>query len=134
MENAVKIFIIDDDPVHHYLTHQICVVAGISFVIQPFFNGKEALDYLTAHHFAPAILPDVILLDINMPIMNGWQFLQELEPHTTNVSRCNLYIVSSSIATDDIEKSKTFTMVKEFISKPLATKKVKEIVALATTI
>ncbi len=64
--------------------------------------------------------PDIIFLDINMPRMDGWEFLQEFEKlPDTILNKCSVYMLTSSIDPNDIEKSKTYKTVKNFFSKPL---------------
>jgi CheY-like chemotaxis protein len=70
----------------------------------------------------------MILLDVNMPQMNGWDFLEEYEKLPLQaIAKTKVYIVSSSINNRDIEKSKTYKTVSGFISKPLDTEKMNEI-------
>jgi CheY-like chemotaxis protein len=72
-------------------------------------------------------LPDYILLDINMPIMNGWDFLDEYKRLSIDpLGKTKIYIISSSVFSNDINKAKSYNLVKSFISKPLSVEKIKE--------
>ncbi|MFY8107832.1 MAG: response regulator [Bacteroidia bacterium] len=86
-------------------------------------NGLEAIKYLKLESEKPENdrnIPDLILLDINMPVMNGWDFLEEFQQNLfTFFSKTSIKILTSSIDPRDIDKSKSFPAVNEFISKPL---------------
>ena len=92
-------------------------------------NGKFAIDQLVEiQKKDPANLPDYILLDINMPIMNGWEFLDEytrlnLDP----LGKSKIFIISSSVFSNDINRARSYPLVKSFISKPLSVEKIKEL-------
>jgi len=95
-----------------------------------FRNGKEALDYFirALEKTEDSEVPQVILLDLNMPVMDGWQFLKELEQHNfPQLKNTTLYIVSSSINPADIERSKTINFVHDFLVKPISTEELIEI-------
>ena len=72
------------------------------------------------------VLPDLILLDLNMPIWDGWFFLTEIEK-TVFVKKIDIMIVSSSINTEDITRISENKLVKGFISKPLSIDVMKEL-------
>ncbi|GER60406.1 response regulator [Patiriisocius marinus] len=91
-----------------------------------FNNGKEALRKLKSIIDSGEDLPDLILLDLNMPIMDGWQFLDNFTQIEVD-KKIIIYIVSSSIDPVDIERSKKYGMVSNFVVKPISTDKVKEI-------
>ncbi len=123
--------IIDDDPIFVYGT-KVLLNYNSSFCsnIIVFENGEEAMDDLKFMLKTNKELPEVIFLDLNMPIMNGWEFLDELKKMDLK-KRIGVYIVSSSIDKVDEEKSKKYDMVIDFISKPLTTNKLQQL--LATT-
>ncbi|WP_223170262.1 response regulator [Maribacter aquimaris] len=112
--------IIDDDPIFVYGT-KVLLNHNCSFCTTVIVheNGQEALEDLTSMINKGEQLPDVIFLDLNMPVMDGWEFLDEfVKLPLENIPR--LYIVSSSIDQRDIEKAHTYTIVKDFIVKPLS--------------
>jgi CheY-like chemotaxis protein len=124
-----NIFLIDDDPIFVFLTRKIISSTATTSEISEFSDGQTAIDFLNAIANSPELLPDIIFLDLSMPVMDGWQFLQEyilLEPRLKK--RITLYIVSSSISPHDVERSKTFQVVSDFLIKPLEEEKIAEII------
>ena len=122
MSNKV-ICIIDDDPIYQLLTKKIIAISKTDYSTISFKNGREALDYFTSR--LPENLPDIILLDIEMPIMDGWDFLNEIEKH--NMTQTTIYLVTSSISHEDKEKTKSFSKISGFFSKPLDVDKILQI-------
>lgn len=117
------ICIIDDDPIYHFLINKIIGNADAGHELLFFKNGKEALDYFMLD--LDNNLPEIILLDLEMPVMDGWDFLKEIEPlHTDNTS---IYIVSSSISHEDKEKAKSFPKIRGHYSKPINSNRIQEI-------
>ncbi|MEM6801417.1 MAG: response regulator, partial [Bacteroidota bacterium] len=81
-------------------------------------RGKEGLEQLK--NATDANLPDVIFLDINMPVMNAWEFLEEYKEISKNFSKeVKLFILSSSVYKRDIAKSAEYPDVTDYIIKPL---------------
>jgi CheY-like chemotaxis protein len=112
--------IIDDDPIFVYGTKVILNSNGkFCTNISVFENGQEALDDLGKIIKSGEELPEVIFLDLNMPVMDGWGFLDEFCKIPDIENKTRVYILSSSIFSGDIEKSREYTIVKDFISKPL---------------
>jgi CheY-like chemotaxis protein len=89
--------------------------------ITTFFNGQEAIDYFLApenQHID--VLPDVIFLDINMPVMNGWNFLEAFDKIFFSLpKKILIYVVSSSVDESDMERSKSFMSVTDYVIKPI---------------
>lgn len=112
--------IIDDDPIFVYGT-KILLNYNNSFCsnIIVHEDGKEALENLASLVKSKEKLPDIIFLDLNMPIMDGWEFLDEFVKLSTE-DKPRVYVVSSSIDPNDIEKAKNYGIVNDFISKPLS--------------
>jgi CheY-like chemotaxis protein len=114
--------IIDDDDVYINLIKKIIDLKNLSENLIIFKNGKEALNY-----FKPIIentsdesFPEIILLDLNMPVMDGWNFLEEfMKIKTGRTIKTTLYIVSSSINPFDLERAKSYSMVTDYLIKPV---------------
>lgn len=119
-----KICIIDDDPIYQLVTKKIIEKSGYFPVVNSFTSGLEAIAYFKN----AGLLPEVILLDIEMPIMDGWDFLNEITIIRQQFNaHTNIYIVSSSIAKEDKEKALTYDCIKGFISKPITISKIEKI-------
>ncbi|MBK5277531.1 MAG: response regulator, partial [Bacteroidia bacterium] len=98
--------------------------------IHQFASGDAALRYITANCDIPTNLPDIILLDINMPVTDGWMFLDSYRKIKTTLSKdIVIYVVTSSIDQRDIEHSKQYHEVKGFISKPLEMERIKKMLS-----
>ena len=112
--------IIDDDPIFVYGT-KVILNCNSSFCsnIMVYENGREALDDLTSIMTLKEKLPEVIFLDLNMPILNGWEFLDNFCKIPDIETKTRIYILSSSVYSVDIEKAKNYSIVKDFIEKPL---------------
>jgi len=92
-------------------------------------NGRFAIDQLVdIQKRDPEKLPDYIFLDINMPIMNGWEFLDEYKRLNIDpLGKSKIFIISSSVFSNDINRARSYPIVKSFISKPLSVEKIKEL-------
>lgn len=84
--------------------------------ISSYLNGKEALEFLKKNYNDTYFF--IVLLDVNMPVMNGWEFLDELVNFYFS-NQIKIYIVSSSTDEVDIQKAETYNNVVKFISKPI---------------
>jgi CheY-like chemotaxis protein len=89
--------------------------------IQVFNSGKEAFDVLSKK--SNEDLPGVIILDINMPIWDGWDFLDEIVKSPL-AGETKIYVVSSSNDPEDIMKAKSYPMVVDFVLKPIDIQKI----------
>lgn len=124
-----NILLIDDDTVNNFIVINTLNKLDITENIDSVLNGADGIEYITkVINNDPKLTPAVIFLDINMPIMDGWEFLEEFEKFSDDVKKqCKIYMVSSSVYEDDIAKSKQFTSVIDFISKPLMREKIMDI-------
>ena len=125
--NVNSICIIDDDPIFVFGT-KILLNHNKDFGndILVYENGKEALDSLSSILRSGKELPGFIFLDLNMPIMNGWQFLDALIKLPVK-RKPLIFIITSSIDQKDKEKAESYEIVKEFLVKPLSENNLKRI-------
>jgi len=120
--------IIDDDPIFVFGTKRIMQLSNFCESIMVFVNGKDAHDSLKAMILAKEPQPDVILLDLNMPIWDGWQFLDEFIK-IPNDYPITIYIITSSVDPADVEKAKKYDAVSNYIVKPITTAELKNILS-----
>jgi CheY-like chemotaxis protein len=119
MKKNYSTFIIDDDPIFVVLFKKIIEKSERFNKIRNFPDGQFAIEELLKMNSEGGSMPDIIFLDLNMPNIDGWQFLDAIEKYSFK-EKLNIYIVSSSIDTFEIEKAKQYQSVKNFISKPIA--------------
>lgn len=114
--------IIDDDDIYINLVKKIIDIKKLSENLLIFKNGQEAIAYFTAilENVAEKSFPEIILLDLNMPVMDGWDFINKFtEIKSSKDIKTTLYVVSSSIDPFEIEKAKSSTIVTDYLLKPL---------------
>lgn len=113
------IYIIDDDPLLGLIVEKMMTRVDNSLKFIQCENGKVGLDKLNSHQgeFSECI----ILLDLNMPVLDGWGFLDEIQTTLlTDYQSMAIYILSSSTDKGDIEKAKQYSIVRKFYHKPLS--------------
>ena len=120
--------IIDDDPIYVFGIRLLMEDVDFCNEIMVFEDGKQALDTLGPRLRSGKDLPDIILLDINMPVMDGWQFLDEFTK-IPSPKKITIYMVTSSVDQMDCERAKTYEAVSDYVVKPLSLGKLQEIQA-----
>lgn len=110
------VFLVDDDEIVIYLSNVLLNKMSFSEEVRTFSNAERGLDTLKQLTAMNGRLPDLILLDIHMPTLNGWAFLDEMKRHKIKVP---VFILSSSLDPKDKVKAQTYRAVKGFITKPL---------------
>ncbi len=124
-----NVFVVDDDKIHHFIIKKL--LENNNIAIEPFFfeNGLDAINDLKVKINNGVILPDLILLDINMPILDGWQFLEEfIGLKTKTVEDIVIHIISSSDNRIDIEKAENFKdVIENYFVKPMTADAIKSI-------
>ncbi|NDV17012.1 response regulator [Muricauda sp. TY007] len=122
------IILVDDDPTFNWVSSKLIKKVSPDLKVIEFSNGREALDFLQDNfnekdHYT-------ILLDINMPEMNGWEFMNAIEQSDwVNSKSISVYIVSSSTDPSDMETAKTYGLIKDYLQKPLSFDVVTDIVS-----
>jgi CheY-like chemotaxis protein len=111
--------IIDDDPIFVFGAKKIMQFAHFCNSFMVYHNGEEAINGLKSIILAKEKLPDIILLDLNMPIMDGWQFLDEFTQIPAE-HEITIYIVTSSIDPEDINRAKSYNRVTNYLVKPIS--------------
>jgi len=125
----VSILLVDDDEINNFISIKLIKKALLTSDIMACLNGRFAIDQLVdIQKRDPEKLPDYIFLDINMPIMNGWEFLDEYKRLNIDpLGKSKIFIISSSVFSNDINRARSYPIVKSFISKPLSVEKIKEL-------
>lgn len=112
--------IIDDDQIFVYGIQKMINVLELCDNIMVYKNGAEAIKYLKPALESSQDVPDVILLDINMPVLDGWGFLEEFTKiKTKDKKKITIYMVSSSIDNADLERAKKNEYLSDFVIKPV---------------
>ena len=122
MSKFKNVFVIDDDKVFHFIIKKLFLKNNIDISPSFYLNGLEAIEEIKEKINSGNTLPDLILLDINMPIMDGWQFLDEFRKTriVTQGERTTIYLVSSSDSISDINKAKEYQdQIKDYFFKPM---------------
>ena len=116
-----KILCIDDDPITLMLGKMILAKVDFCKEIDTAKNGQDALNYFEALRHNNKVRPGLIFLDLNMPIMDGWEFLDSFATERYEVfNSTKVIILSSTIDPNDLEKSKKYPAVIDFLSKPIS--------------
>jgi CheY-like chemotaxis protein len=128
MRNFTNVLLVEDDPITVLVCDRIIKMTGFASNVSSCENGKTAIDRLATLTETGQEIPEVIFLDINMPVMNGWDFLAAFEKMHPQINQPpRIYILSSTIDPEDYKKAKSFALVEDFISKPLSKESLEKI-------
>lgn len=119
------VMLIDDNEIDNLINQKMIEAANITEHIFTHTGARSAIEFLRniekISKIAQDVLPDVIFLDIDMPLMDGFQFLDEFEKLTEDTKKkCKIVMLTSSINPQDVNKSKKYSYVKKYINKPLS--------------
>lgn len=125
-----NILLVDDDYVCNFLNQKVLASMGIANTIDTASNGKEALNLLNEYFMGSRAFPDIILLDLSMPVMDGFEFLEAFKkmemPHKDKIS---IVIVTSSQDPDDIRRAKEYG-IDHYLNKPVSPEDLREALGL----
>jgi len=130
MKKFKSILLVDDDDTSNFISEIIINKSSITDSINTVKNGSEALSFVSNHclkEMCDEACPNLIFLDLHMPVMDGFDFLNELKEKMPNHSNCfKIYVLSSSNNPVDIDKAKEYN-IEGYIIKPLNLEKIKEL-------
>ena len=119
-----RIMLVDDDEIHSSLCYELIQKSGIASDVNIFNDAEEALEYLENNKLDLDKLPDLIFLDINMPFMDGWDFLDAYEKFCDEFEKdIILILLTSSVYKNDIERARDYKSVSEYIQTPISIQK-----------
>lgn len=119
--SPLTVALVDDDYIFRLTASRLLRFAQDSVEVLQFPDGEEALHYLLEHANNEDKLPDIILLDINMPNVDGWSFLREFASLKNKLQKdITIYMVSSSIDPNEINRAKSNSSVKDYLVKPIS--------------
>lgn len=118
-----SVMLIDDNEIDNLINQKMVEAASITQHIYIHTGARSAIEFLRnieKLEIADQVLPDIIFLDIDMPLMDGFQFLDEFEKlMTTTKQKCKIVMLTSSINPQDVNRSKKYNSVKLYLNKPL---------------
>jgi CheY-like chemotaxis protein len=118
----MELWVIDDDTIYQMLVKRMVEKNHPGVSVDAYLNGKTAFEAFVRRYQSgdDVKLPDVVFLDINMPVMNGWEFLNSvLKSVPEKKITSTIYIVSSSIDRSDFEKAENYAIISKYLVKPV---------------
>jgi CheY-like chemotaxis protein len=116
----VELLLVDDDEINNFLLKHLLRKSNYALNISAFTSPVEALIYMKQCH-ADLKKIDLLLLDVNMPVLTGWEVLNDLRLNgITMMEDIKIYMLSSSVHATDLDKAKEYQEVSGFISKPIS--------------
>ncbi len=122
-------YIIDDDDITIHLTDRLLRKVEFCHWVETFTDARKALERLKFSLKAGGNIPNMILFDLNMPHMDGWEFMDELVK-LPNASKVPVFVFTSSVNPADKERSYKYGIIRDFISKPLTVQKLNKILRI----
>jgi len=112
--------IIDDDEINHFIIKRMINKISDKIIIHSFYEVEKGLDFIHTNETQLANLPQIIFLDINMPGLDGWYFIEHLEKMQYKLYNPDIYMVSSSVHQKDLDKAKSSGYIKKYLTKPIS--------------
>ncbi|UYQ93342.1 response regulator [Chitinophaga horti] len=125
----LRVILIDDNDIDLLLHEKLISLQQISRTVLSFTNANKALEFLSSNITLPHIPPTVILLDIQMPEMDGFEFLRSFDTYPQKIkSQCSIIMVSSSLDFGDISRTNANPLVVRLLKKPLQARELKDVI------
>lgn len=123
-----RVMIVDDNEIDNFVTRRVIEMAGFAQHVDVVTSGKQALEYFELNKDDLGRIPDIVLLDLNMPVVDGFVFLFEFDEFPQGVKdKCEIVVLSSILEKSVIDKILTNEYVSDFIPKPLTENSLKRI-------
>ncbi|MBS9461433.1 response regulator [Flagellimonas sp. 389] len=124
-EKLDSILLLDDNPATNYIHKKFIEKVNCTERVLEFQNGYEALKYIRDHSHRP---PDLIFVDINMPIMDAWEFLEEFEKLEEGLrQKSKVFVLTTSLSPRDVEKANQIGFIEDIMMKPLSTDDIEQL-------
>lgn len=134
-KKELSVLLVDDNDTDNLINRRIIEISGFSKQVTIKNSGKEALILLESLTATPEQLPDLIFLDLNMPIIDGFVFLYEFEKNPIWLKNVKIVILSSSNSRSDMDRiAKQHQYVVKYIPKPLVPEKLEELSKILATL
>ncbi|MCK0133064.1 response regulator [Arenibacter sp. S6351L] len=128
--NNLSFFLIDDDEIFQFIMKNTIAEISPDIRIKFFSDGEKGIDFLKQNLGAATNLPDIILLDVNMPFMDGWEFLNEYKSLQTEIKKdINIYLLTSSNNPNDIAMAKEISELSGYLVKPISKEGIKNLIS-----
>jgi len=128
--NNLSFFLIDDDEIFQFIMKNTIAEISPDIKIKFFSDGEKGIDFLKHNLGAATNLPDIILLDVNMPFMDGWEFLNEYKSLQTEIKKdINIYLLTSSNNPKDIAMAKEISELSGYLVKPISKEGIKNLIS-----
>ena len=112
---------IDDDEIFVYAMRKLIKMKALSEELIVFDSVEKGLSYLCENQSKPDAIPDVILLDINLPVSDGWDFIHEFQQVQAKLAKQpRIYMLSSSSDSVDQQRAESYPSIQNYFTKPLS--------------
>jgi len=119
--------VLDDDAIFHQIIDYAHANANYTHIFH-YYNAEQLLSYLEEHKDNVEKIPDVLFVDLNLPIVDGWAFLNAYEVIADSlIKEITVYVVSTSVRKEDPVRATKYSFVKEYLVKPVSITKLKSI-------
>ena len=128
--NELHFFLIDDDEIFQFIMKNTIAEVNPGIKIEFFSDGEKGINFLKQNLGTATNLPDIILLDVNMPFMDGWEFLNEYKSFQTDIKKdINIYMLTSSNNPEDIAKAHEISTLSGYLVKPVTKDGIKSLIS-----